>query len=62
MTHLLRAARPDAYRGFWQARYSNPCSVLDTGTLDAPLLLELTGGNLQASVDAWTHQHAVFAL
>ena len=62
MTHLLRAARPDAYKGFWQARYSNPCSVLDTGPLDAPLLLELTGGNLQASVDAWTHQHAVFAL
>ena len=62
MTHLLRAACPAAYKGFWQARYSNPCTVLDTGPLDAPLLLDLTGGSLQASVDAWTHQHAVYAL
>ena len=59
MGHLLDAATPWAYQGKWEARLDNPSTVVDAGTLRAPILMDLRGPGLKDVILAWNEQHSV---
>ena len=59
--HLVNVARSPAFDGFWQARLTNPPSLVDSGTLFHPLILQ-PGSSLQSMIDDWHQQFAVHGL
>ena len=62
LQHLLSVARPRACDWRWESRLANPHQLHDSGDCGAPLLLNLSGGTLQGSIDEWHNQYAVHAL
>ena len=62
MQHLLSKSVPSAYIGSWQARLTGPDVVVDTGALDAPILLDLSGATVADLLHAWHEQHTIHAL
>ena len=60
--HVLMKAQPPAFAGRWEARLDNPHVVTDQGPMTMPLLLELTGGDIQNLIQKWHTQAAVHAL
>ena len=60
--HLLAYAQPPAYPGEWQARLADPCLIVDSGPLLAPIPVEVQGPDLQAVIDHWSNQHTVHGL
>ena len=59
--HLVNVARSPAFDGFWEARLTNPPSLVDSGTLFHPLILQ-PGSSLQSMIDDWHQQFAVHGL
>ena len=65
MTHLLASARPSAYSGCWQARLTLRFQVVDGGSRDAPIRLDLPGAadiTLFELLHHWHQQHTIHAL
>ena len=62
MSHVLKFASPAALRGSWQARLSNPDTIVDEGPLDSPVPMEVRGQTLHDVVQHWHMQHTVHAL
>ena len=65
MEYLLSSAKPRAYLGTWQARLTLPFQVVDRGSLDAPILLDLPGTSdltLQELLQHWHEQHTIHAV
>ena len=65
MEYLLSSAKPRAYLGTWQARLTLPFQVVDGGSLDAPILLDLPGTSdltLQELLQHWHEQHTIHAV
>ena len=62
LQHLLSVARPRACDWRWESRLANPYQLHDSGDCGAPLLLNLSGGTLQESIDMRHSQYAVHAL
>ena len=65
MEHLLSSAKPKAYLGTWQARLTLPFQVVDGGSLEAPILLDLPGTSdltLQELLQHWHEQHTIHAV
>ena len=60
--HLLAYAQPRAYLGEWQARLADPCVIVDSGPLLAPISVEVQGSTLQGVIDRWSHQHTMHGL
>ena len=59
--HLVNVARSPAFHGSWEARLTNPPSLVDSGTLYHPLILQ-PGPSLQSMIDVWHQQFAVHGL
>ena len=67
ISHLLGYSQPAAYSGSWEARttYEDPnrhASIVDTGQLLSPLILEISGPTLQHCVFHWHIQNHLHAL
>ena len=61
---LLEHAKPAAYEGEWQGRYTvrNLTFFSDRGHCYQPIALEIHQDGLQASIQAWHQQHYTHAL
>ena len=61
---LLEHAKPAAYAGEWQGRYTvrSLTFVSDRGHCFQPIALEINRDGLQASIYAWHQQHYTYAL
>ena len=61
---LMEHAKPAAYEGEWQGRYTirNLTFVSDRGHCFQPIALEIHRDGLQASIQAWHQQHYTHAL
>ena len=60
--HLAVTLQLDALAGSWQARLTNPCSVVDQSPLHAPILLTPHTAGLQTMINNWRNQHAIHAV
>ena len=65
LTFLLRRLMPTCMQGTWQSRLQDPTTrVFDTGTLNSPILLDISEGSrhVQDCVNAWHSQVAPHGL
>ena len=60
--HLAVTLQLDALAGSWQARLTNPHSVVDQAPLQAPILLTPHTAGLQSMINTWRNQHATHAV
>ncbi|CAE7385104.1 unnamed protein product, partial [Symbiodinium sp. CCMP2456] len=62
MVHLLEKSKPAAYVGAWQARLSNPDSLVDEGSLQLPIPMDLQGSTIEEIIHKWHEQHSIHAI
>lgn len=60
--HMAVTLQLDALAGRWQARLTNPHSIVDQFPLSAPILMPPHPAGLQTMINTWRNQHAVHAI